>query len=219
VSTPPTHYNLLICSVIARTECEAFQPIADAAERQSCKEAIACFVETVSPCGSKIHNGMSLKYDEEENKPMPTKTKTPLPFDDAYLEIWKIEQEHSRTRWTITTFFLSISFAILGLSFDIKDNQAAVNILGLSLPDAQRIIGLLIYWFGYILFLQFNRYTNFLRDRLKNMEIQKFVSYSFQSDAREFMYSKLRSTFSATWLLFYFGILYTAIVVLLALST
>lgn len=53
---------------------------------------------------------------------MPTKTKIPLPFDDAYLEIWKIEQEHSRTRWTIATFFLSISFAVLGLSFDSKDN-------------------------------------------------------------------------------------------------
>lgn len=150
---------------------------------------------------------------------MPTKTTIPLPFDDAYIEIWKIEQEHSRTRWTVITFFLSISFAILGLSFDIKDNQAGVSLFGLALPDAQRVIGSLIYWFGYILFVQFNRYTNFLRDRLKNMERQKLVSYSFQSDARDFMYSKLRAAFSATWLLFYFGVLYTTIVVILALYT
>lgn len=150
---------------------------------------------------------------------MPTKSKKPLPLDDAYLQIWKIEQEHSRTRWTITTFFLSISFAVLGLSFDIKDNQVGVSVLGLSLPDAQRVIGWLIYWFGYVLFMQFNRYTNFLRDRLKGMEKQKLVSYSFQSDAREFMYSKIRAAFSATWLLFYFGLLYTAIVVVLAVYT
>jgi hypothetical protein len=150
---------------------------------------------------------------------MPTKTKIPLPLDDAYLQIWKIEQEHSRTRWTVTTFFLSISCAVLGLSFDLKENQIAVSVLGLSLPDAQRVIGSLIYWFGYILFIQFNRYTIFLRDRLKNMERQRLVSYSFQSDAREFMYSKFGAAFSATWLLFYFGILYTAIVIMLALST
>lgn len=148
---------------------------------------------------------------------MPTKHKEPLPFDEAYLEIWKIEQDQGRTRWTVTTFFLSISFAVLGLSFDIKDNQVGLSVLGLSLPDAQRVIGCLIYWFGYALFVQFNRYTNFLRSRLTDMEKQKLVSFSFQSDAREFMYSKVRAAFSATWLLFYFGLLYTAIVVILAL--
>jgi hypothetical protein len=79
------------------------------------------------------------------------------------------------------------------------------------------VIGWLIYWFGYALFVQFNRYTNFLRSRLRDMEKEKLVSFSFQSDAREFMYSKARAAFSATWLLFYFGPLYTAIVVILAL--
>jgi protein-S-isoprenylcysteine O-methyltransferase Ste14 len=147
------------------------------------------------------------------------KTTTPRQFDDAYLQIWKIEQEHSRTRWTVTTFFLSISFAVLGLSFDFKDNQIGLSVLGLSLPDAQRVIGLLIYWFGYILFVQFNRYTNFLRDRLKSMEKQKLVSYSFQSDAREFMYSRIRAAFSATWLLFYFGLLYTGIVAAIIIAS
>jgi hypothetical protein len=146
---------------------------------------------------------------------MPTKNKLPLPQDDAYLEIWKIEQDHSRTRWTVTTFFLSISFAILGLSFDTRGSQAQISIFGLSLPDTQRIIGLFTFWFGYALFVQFNRYTNFLRSRLREMEKQKLVSFTFQSDAREFMYSKRRAAFSASWLLFYFGLLYAAIVILL----
>jgi hypothetical protein len=33
--------------------------------------------------------------------------------DDIYMQIWQGEQDHTRTRWTVTTFFLSISFAIL----------------------------------------------------------------------------------------------------------
>lgn len=63
---------------------------------------------------------------------MPARNKTPLPQDDAYLQIWKIEQDHSRTRWTVTTFFLSISFAILGLSFDPNESLAGVKLFGLS---------------------------------------------------------------------------------------
>lgn len=149
------------------------------------------------------------KYSQD---PMPPKTKQPLPFDDAYLQIWKIEQEHSRTRWTVTTFFLSISFAVLGLSFDAQNGQAGLSILGMSLPDAQRVIGLLIYWFAYILFIQFDRYTKFLRTRLGELEKQKQVSYTFQTDAKKFMYSGLRALFSATRLLFGFGLLYTVIV-------
>jgi hypothetical protein len=43
---------------------------------------------------------------------MPTRKKAPLPYDDAYLQIWKIEQEHSRTRWTVTT--------LIGAAFSAK---------------------------------------------------------------------------------------------------
>lgn len=143
--------------------------------------------------------------------------KKPLPLDNTYLEIWKIEQDHSRTRWTVTTFFLSISFAILGLSFDSGKNPT--TLWGLSLPDVQRIIGLLVYWFGYFLFAQFNRYSNFLRSRLRDMEGQKQVSFTLQTDARNFMYSKFRAAFSASWLLLYFGFLYSVIVFILLFAT
>lgn len=133
--------------------------------------------------------------------------KKPLPLDDTYLQIWKIEQEHSRTRWTVATFFLSISFAILGLSFDPGTDQTTLG--GMRLPDIQRIIGLFIYWFGYFLFAQFNRYSNFLRSQLRDMEAKKQVSFTMQSDARRFMYSRFRAAFTASWLLIYFGVLYT----------
>ena len=146
---------------------------------------------------------------------MPTKKKQSEGQDEVYFQVWRIEQEHSRTRWTVTTFFLSVSFAILGLSFDPKNYDSQLNVFGLSLPDVQRIIGLSVFWFGYFLFRQFDRYTQFLRSRLKEMEKQKLVSYTFQSDARDFMYSKIRAAFTASRLLFYFGILYTGAVFVL----
>jgi cell division protein FtsB len=137
--------------------------------------------------------------------------------ETTYFEIWKIEQDHSRTRWTVTTFFLSVSFAILGVSFQSQGNQAS-TILGISLPDVQRITGLFIFWFGYALFVLFNRYTSFLRTQLRNMEKKDLVSFKIQLAADEFMYSKIKSAFSAKWLLFYFGLLYTAIVILAAFA-
>jgi len=137
--------------------------------------------------------------------------------ETTYFEIWKIEQDHSRTRWTVTTFFLSVSFAILGVSFQSQGNQTS-TILGVSLPDVQRIIGLFIFWFGYSLFVLFNRYTSFLRTQLRNMEKKNLVSFNIQLAADEFTYSKIKAAFSAKWLLFYFGLLYTAIVILAAFA-
>ena len=37
--------------------------------------------------------------------------------DETYLKVWEIEQNHVNTRWTVATFFFSISFAIFGFSF------------------------------------------------------------------------------------------------------
>lgn len=136
--------------------------------------------------------------------------------DDTYIEIWKIEQDHSRTRWTVTTFFLSVSFAILGLSFQTQVDQAKLA-LDSSLPDVQRLVGLAVFWFGYLLFVQFNRYTSFLRNQLRKMEKANLVSFTIQTDADKFMYSKIKAAFAAKWLLLYFGLLYAATVILLAL--
>lgn len=146
---------------------------------------------------------------------MQTKKKKSEGQDETYFQVWRIEQEHSRTRWTVTTFFLSVSFAILGLSFDPKIYENGLNAFGLSLPDVQQLIGLSVFWFGYFLFRQFDRYTQFLRSRLREMEKQKQVGFTFQTDARDFMYSKVRAAFTASRLLFYFGILYTGVVIVL----
>ncbi len=75
--------------------------------------------------------------------------------DDAYLRIMEIDQAHSSSRWTLTTFFMSVSFAILGFSFQDK--------IGLSASFAIRISGLLIYWFAYFMFKRFLDYNKVLR--------------------------------------------------------
>ncbi|OQA18868.1 MAG: hypothetical protein BWY63_01910 [Chloroflexi bacterium ADurb.Bin360] len=141
--------------------------------------------------------------------------------ESTYMAIWEIEQEHSRTRWTVTTFFLSVSFAILGASFQMSATAAQVqanSILGLSLSDIQRITGMLIFWFAYILFIQFNRYANFLRGQLRKMEKEHLVSFTIQTEADNFMYSKIKAAFSAKWLLLYFGALYTVIVLFMVIA-
>ena len=120
--------------------------------------------------------------------------------DDTYLKIWQTEQEHQRTRWTVVTFFMSISFAILGFSFQST----------LPHPEsiALRICGLLIYWFACILLWQFYNFTKVLRAYLLEMEktgqttldIQLKASKTFQG------YIKLLSPIN---LIICFGVIYT----------
>ncbi len=129
--------------------------------------------------------------------------------ESIYMAMWKIEQEHSRTRWTIATFFFSVSFAIFGLSF------TTATPVGSSINHLQRIAGLVLYWFSFVLFYQFNRYTRYLRGRMIEMERKGEVPFTFQSDANKFMYGRVRRFSSATWLLFYFGLLYLGAVILL----
>lgn len=60
--------------------------------------------------------------DNPKEKKMPKQTIKKLTIDDdSNLKIWDIEQKHTGTRWTLMTFYLSVSFAIFGLSFQNKD--------------------------------------------------------------------------------------------------
>src|SRR5437868_2053384 len=82
--------------------------------------------------------------------------------NDTYLRLWQLEQEHGRTRWTIATFFMGISFAIFGFSFQ---KEVAPLTAGIA-----RITGLVIYWFAYMLFLRFFSYGNTLRGYIRELE-------------------------------------------------
>lgn len=129
--------------------------------------------------------------------------------EDVYWRVWQTEQEHLKVRWNNATFFISISFAILGFSF--QDH------LSPSAALAVRVSGLVIYWFAYALFLYFHRYTLLLRSYLRDMEVSGDVTFTFQAktDATMRPDNILKRT-QSTWLLFYFGLLYTAGIILLS---
>ncbi len=93
---------------------------------------------------------------------LESQKQTETKIDDIYIQIWQGEQEHTRTRWTATAFFLSISFAILGFSFQ--------NNLARPVPSIIRTVGLIIYWFAFILFWHLYRYNKFLRTYLTSMK-------------------------------------------------
>lgn len=129
--------------------------------------------------------------------------------NDTYLRIWEAEKDHARIRWTNTTFFMSISFAILGFSFQ-KGLTPQTSL-------AIRTSGLLIYWFAYILFLHFFKYTKFIRSYLLELEQSGRASLDIQSKTNEALFPRHRKfPFTQTQhLLLYFGLIYTVGVVLL----
>lgn len=120
--------------------------------------------------------------------------------NETYLKIWELEQGHTNNRWTVATFFLSVSFAIFGFSFQAQ--------LAAPLPLIARISGLLVYWFAYMLFTRFNLYTELLRTYLYELETSHRTTLDIQTRARQRLRGASRRRLSATRLLFYFGILY-----------
>lgn len=128
-------------------------------------------------------------------------------MEERYFKIWTAEQEHTKTRWTVSTFFFSVSFAIFGFSFQAQLSKPLANVARLS--------GLVIYWFAYLIFAQFNHYTRFLRNYLKELEDRGQTTIKLQTGSEQFMKSKNTRIMSATRLLLYFGILYAIVVIIL----
>jgi hypothetical protein len=130
-----------------------------------------------------------------------------LSAEELYLQIWEREQAHTQTRWSVTTFFVSISFAIFGFSLQTAHPPVP--------PIVSHSVALAIYWFAFVLFWRFNSFTNCLRAYLREMEAAGRVEINVQTRVNAAMrgqYSKWLSTFN---LMLYFGILYSAAVGLL----
>ena len=70
-------------------------------------------------------------------------------IDEIYLRVWQKQQEWTGTRWGITTFFMSISFALFG--FSLQGNNLPIN------NSLQRLIGLSNYWFSSVVRIQADR--------------------------------------------------------------
>jgi hypothetical protein len=130
-----------------------------------------------------------------------------LSYGEIYFVIWEGEQEHTRTRWTIVTFFLSVSFAIFGFSLQVQQSPIPISTV--------HIAALAIYWFAYLLFSRFNKYNIIIRIYLREMEESGKVSIDLQRRTDKIMRGRYSRLLSASALLFGFGILYSVAVVLL----
>ena len=129
--------------------------------------------------------------------------------DETYLKIWQVDQEFVKTRWSVTTFFMSISFAILGFSFQSS--------LRPQESFAIRVAGIFIYWFACFLYSRFYGYTRFLRSYLIEMEKAKRTRLDIQSKAYSSTHGGTAQRISTGRWIFVFGLIYTVGVILLLL--
>jgi hypothetical protein len=126
--------------------------------------------------------------------------------EDTYWKLWETDLEHMKIRWTVWTFFISISFGILGFSFQTSLTPSA--------GIAMRASCLLIYWFAYILYLYFHDFSQVIRTYQTEMEISKQVSLDIQTTLNKTIRGPKRKRGSTTKLLLYFGLIYTASLIL-----
>jgi hypothetical protein len=114
---------------------------------------------------------------------------TVLSAEEIYFRLWEREQEHTKTRWSVTTFFVSISFAIFG--FSLQTSKSPIP------PIVTHSVALAIYWFACALFWRFNSFTVYLRSYLQQMEELGQVSLNIYAKTHQLMrgqYNKWLST-------------------------
>jgi hypothetical protein len=140
---------------------------------------------------------------EKSNKLSPEEAK------DLYLKVWEKEQSYIQIRWTVVTFFISISFAILGFSFNISNPKLPIII--------PQLVGCVIYWFAFLTHLVLYDLTEYYREYLLKMEREGLVKYDVRTEANRF-FAERRKRFGRphpTALLAYFGIGYTVAIALI----
>ena len=128
-------------------------------------------------------------------------------FNNLYMKVWESSSEHGRIRWTVATFFMSVSFALFGFSLHSGAEKE-------SLVIAERGTAIGVYWFTYILFMRFHQYTSFLRKYLRSLEEQGKVDYDLQAKIDEEMRPG-RKWKGTEHLLLYFGLVYTLSAILI----
>ncbi len=140
---------------------------------------------------------------EKSNKLSPEEAK------DLYLKVWEKEQSYIQIRWTVVTFFISISFAIFGFSFNISNPKLPIII--------PQLVGCVIYWFAFLTHLVLYDLTEYYREYLLRMEKEDLVKYDVRTEANRF-FTERRKRFGRphpTALLAYFGIGYSVAIALI----
>ncbi len=139
----------------------------------------------------------------------------PLTTEEAhelYLKLWEKEQSYIQIRWTVVTFFIGISFGILGFSFNFDTTNTPFII--------PQLIGCAIYWFAFLVHLVLYDLTEYYRGYLLEMEQKNLVKYDIRKKADIFFSEKRRKITRThpTRLLAYFGIGYVVVIVLSAID-
>ena len=116
-------------------------------------------------------------------------------LEKEYLELCIFQRHYSSSRWAATNFFIMLSFIIVGYSL-AKEASIPIKSIGLS-------FGLIIYWFGCILYRRHKKMTYILREYIETLE--SFLGLYFHNYAKTEMISRLRTA----QLLFYFGVFYS----------
>lgn len=144
---------------------------------------------------------LKMTYKTKEQKLDRVSTDKPA-IDEIYLRIWEKQQDFMGSRWSVMTFFLSISFALFGLSIQ---GQASSS---LPVIATQRFAGLLIYWFAFSLYVRYHNWSMFLRNLLEDLEGRTSEYLTLQTQWKKHETRFQRST-STSRILLYFGIIYT----------
>jgi len=140
---------------------------------------------------------------DKDESPIDTNTSD---IDKIYLQVWEQQQGSVRQRWVVNTFFLTVSFALFGISLQNPNIPVAGNV--------QRVTALAIYWFSYLVYRQYSDWSAFLRSYLEELENTKATQITLQARWKE--YAKgVRKWLTVKRLLIYFGALYTFAVFLL----
>lgn len=156
------------------------------------------------------------------NSNLPAIDQEETPIDphqvSLYLKILDIQSQFATRRWTITTFFIGLSFAILGFSiplFRVENSNRYII-------STRCITAGIVYWFAYFLSASLYIYSKSLRDYLEKLEQSndsKRVPFDFQSKTKVYMKNqRTKGIFTlptTTKLLKYFGFVYSLIILLI----
>jgi hypothetical protein len=133
---------------------------------------------------------------------MESQTIAQTHMDDVYMQIWQVEQKYVETRWNITAFFLGISFAVLGFSF-----QAALHP---SQSFAVRLCGLLVYCFACVMYRHHSTHAYCLRSYLLDMEAAGHTTLDVESRVAKGRGPRDHRLVTTQSLLVGFGLVYLA---------
>lgn len=146
-------------------------------------------------------------------------------YVSLYLKLLEDQFYFSARRWTITTFFIGISFAIVGFSSSVfSSNQLYQNNFDILI---RYLAAILAYWFGFFLSVSLDRYSKAVRKYLDYLEgnqvreneiNEKKVPFDFESKIKEYMNNEHQRLPTSTKLLRYFGIGYTIMIILRLIS-